>query len=124
MDILTGSSTTLVLIAMSSMHCCVFFTAIDFSCPATVYQLRSSLAFFYIHVSLDYHPTLLGRDFSAPLTQSQGIVVPIFFSSDLIYFPRYFKHMLYFFSSNPFYGSQIKYLTHTIPISDKILNDY
>ena len=31
--------------------------------------------------------------------------------------------MLFFFSLNPFYGSQITFPTHATPISDKILND-
>ncbi|KIK37045.1 hypothetical protein CY34DRAFT_28697, partial [Suillus luteus UH-Slu-Lm8-n1] len=36
---------------------------------------------------------------------------------------KYFKRMLFFFSSNPFYGSQIVFPTHETPISEKILND-
>jgi hypothetical protein len=31
--------------------------------------------------------------------------------------------MLFFFSSDPFYGSQIIFPTHATPISDKIIND-
>ncbi|KAJ8585069.1 hypothetical protein M405DRAFT_687047, partial [Rhizopogon salebrosus TDB-379] len=37
---------------------------------------------------------------------------------------RYFKCMLFFFSSSdPFYGSQIIFPTHATPISDEIIND-